>query len=112
LSGTAFTPESLRAVGPVVGDRPYAFLLAWTVSRSTPVGADAGHAFTSDFTFGTIGSRLGRNVQRFIHHTSRSMSGDSTPYDPKGWSNQIMDVRSVAVGVPALDTGWGERTDS
>lgn len=101
-SGTAFTPKDLRAVNPVIGDRPYSFLLGWTVSRTTPFQS---HSYTSSLTLGMIGSRLGRNVQRFIHHTSRALSGDSTPFDPKGWHNQIMDVPSIWFGIPTARYG-------
>lgn len=99
MSGTAFTPKNLRDSNVVQGDRPYAFLLGWTVTRvKAPDGATT--VYSSDLTLGTIGSRLGRNVQRSIHHWSRQHSGNPDPPDPKGWRNQIMDVPSLWLGIP------------
>jgi Uncharacterized protein conserved in bacteria (DUF2219). len=104
LSGTAFTPKDLRADAPVVGDRPYAFMLGWTTSRATG-DADSDDAYLSDFTFGTIGSEIGRNAQRFIHSRSRASSHEPTPYDPKGWANQIYDHALFGVGMPTARYG-------
>jgi hypothetical protein len=89
--GTAFTPDSIEASSVVVGDRPYAFLLGWTVSRVILNELET-RAFTSEFTIGHIGSRLGRNVQRFIH---KFITGSA---DPKGWSNQVLDTPGLYLG--------------
>ncbi len=114
LTGNAFTAKDLANPNPVIGDRPYAFLLGWTVSRTTV--SSYRLAERSEFTVGTIGSRLGRNVQRFIHKTSRGLNthhvegvgevADSLPKDPKGWPNQIMDVPSLLVGIPTIRYGY------
>jgi hypothetical protein len=111
LSGTAFTPQNLRATGVIVGDRPYAFLLGWTVTRVS-VNTDNTESFSSELTLGTIGSRLGRNVQRYIHQSVRPVPNcdprdlaHTGPCDPKGWDNQIMDVPSLWIGIPTLRYG-------
>jgi len=107
LAGTAFTPKSLRDTLPVIGDRPYAMLLSWTTTRTTAVSDDV--AYASEVTLGMIGLRLGRNSQRFIHHCMREMTSyctkpspdtASSPQDPKGWRNQVMDVPSIWLGWP------------
>ena len=87
LAGTAFSPDSLAAYEPIVGDRPYAFLLGWTARRMT-LPANKKYAWSSDLTLGMLGTYLGRNVQRYIHKKARGCC-DETPRDPKGWSNQI-----------------------
>jgi hypothetical protein len=106
LAGTAFTPETLAKATVISRDRPYAFLLGWTVRRSALVSENV--AVTTDLTVGTIGSRLGRNVQRFIHRQLRGpapcdpVTGANGPCDPKGWSNQIHDTPALWGGIPTL----------
>jgi hypothetical protein len=106
FAGTAFTPESLAFARIIRGDRPYAFLLGWTVRRSTLMRPNT--AVTTDVTVGTVGSRLGRNAQRFIHRRIRgptpcdSLTAKVGPCDPKGWGNQIHDVPSLWGGVPTM----------
>lgn len=97
LSGTAFTPKDLTLEKPPAGDRPYAFLLGWTTMRIT-ADPQSDRAYTSELTVGMVGSRLGRNVQRYIHVILRNNGGNSP--DPKGWETQIHDVPSVVVGMP------------
>jgi hypothetical protein len=125
LSGSAFTPQALYEPAVIKGDRPYAFLLGWTVRRATVVGDKENAAVTTDLTLGTIGSRLGRNVQRAIHAHVRSQPNcdpldlaHTGPCDPKGWSNQIMDTPSLIAGEPTIRYGllyerrlWGEWLD-
>ncbi len=112
LAGTAFTPEALYDPNIRLGDRPYAFLLGWTVQRSAIVDSAERTSVTTGFTIGTLGSRLGRNVQRFIHRWRRgpkpcdpAQLPRTGPCDPKGWSHQIEDVPSVVFGVPTLRYG-------
>ncbi|MEP6622353.1 MAG: lipid A-modifier LpxR family protein [bacterium] len=88
LSGTAFSPRDISANTPVVGDRPWAFLLGWTVRRTQPSISDA---WSTELTLGTIGSPLGQWVQRSIHYSSRHLSGSQTPYNPQGWPHQLLD---------------------
>src|SRR5689334_5252651 len=100
LFATAFTPEHIERPDIQVGDRPYAFLVGWTVRR-TPDAANADRdrfAFwRSEATLGTIGSPIGEAVQRSIHATLRTISGSDSPVDPEGWDHQILDSR---FGVP------------
>jgi hypothetical protein len=88
LSGTAFSPNDISANTPVIGDRPWAFLLGWTVRRTQPANTDA---WSTELTLGTIGSPLGQWVQRSIHYVSRHRSGSETPFNPQGWPHQIFD---------------------
>jgi hypothetical protein len=100
LFATAFTPEHIERPEIQVGDRPYAFLIGWTVRR-TP---DASHAaldrfgfWRSEATLGTIGSPIGEVVQRSIHSALRMVNGSSDPVDPMGWDHQILNSR---FGIP------------
>jgi outer membrane protein LpxR len=100
LFATAFTPEHIERADIQYGDRPYAFLVGWTVRR-TP---DASHAdrdrfafWRSEATLGTIGSPIGEVVQRSIHSALRMLNGSAKPVDPAGWDHQILDSR---LGVP------------
>lgn len=88
LSGTAFSPSDIGSPLPVIGDRPWAFLLGWTVRRTQP---NESGAWSTDLTLGTIGSPIGQWVQRGIHYTSRHLSGSATPVNPQGWPNQLFD---------------------
>jgi len=100
LFATAFTPEHIERADIQYGDRPYAFLVGWTVRR-TPDASNADHdrfAFwRSEATLGTIGSPIGEAVQRSIHATLRMISGSDSPPDPAGWDHQILNSR---FGVP------------
>jgi hypothetical protein len=109
LLGTAFTPQAIYSPQVQQEDRPYAFLLGWTVRRSTVIQELGKPSITSELTIGTIGSRLGRNVQRAIHDIRREPANCDTlrlsvtgPCDPKGWRYQIHDTRSIAYGVPTI----------
>jgi hypothetical protein len=100
LFATAFTPQHIERPDIQFGDRPYAFLIGWTVRR-TP---DASHAglerfsfWRSEATLGTIGSPIGEVVQRSIHAALRTVNASDQPPDPAGWDHQILDSR---FGVP------------
>jgi len=100
LFATAFTPQHIERSDIQYGDRPYAFLIGWTVRR-TPDASYAGRdrlAFwRSEATIGTIGSPVGEVVQRSIHAALRTLDGSDQPVDPAGWGHQILDSR---YGVP------------
>ena len=91
LHGTAFTPDSIEDPNPILDDRPYAFLLGWTVARTT-IAQQENRAWTSELTIGTIGGRLGREVQKGIHYAINSNQ-------PEGWANQLHDTHSPVFGV-------------
>lgn len=100
LSGTAFTPEDLTERRPIVGDRPYAFLLGWTTKVVfVPREESAQVAITREVTVGTIGSPIGRFVQRTIHYAGRAGNGTDSPHDPVGWPNQIL---NSPTGIPTV----------
>lgn len=102
LAGTAFTPGNLRAPLPVLGDRPYAFVLGLTMGRVWFPDRDAARSYTTELTVGTLGSRLGRNVQRSIHAWRRAATGDTNPADPKGWGSQISNGAWGGAGIPVV----------
>jgi hypothetical protein len=92
LHGTAFTPDSIEDPRVVPGDRPYAFLLGWTVARTT-VDSPRRAAWTSELTIGHVGSTLGRAVQRGIHRW-RDLNL------PEGWDNQLHNSGVRLLGLP------------
>lgn len=87
LNGTAFTPDSLRAVDPVRNDRPYAFLLTLSTRRGY-VDNSKNIVYNSELNIGALGLDIGKWVQTAIH---KSMNDNNTknPYNPEGWHNQI-----------------------
>lgn len=97
LHGTAFTPDSIEDPHPIPGDRPNAFLLGWTVGRTT-VNNDRDVAWTSELTVGHVGSMLGRAVQRGIHHALNLNM-------PEGWDNQLHHTGVLLLGVPTARYG-------
>ena len=83
-----FTPDDLRAIEPVVGDRPYSSIFMIGIEdgilnnithQSTKWTINIGRAGTPD---------VAKNIQTKIH---RWMNEGNTkpPWDPKGWHNQI-----------------------
>ena len=100
LLATAFTPRHIERPDIQYGDRPYAFLLGYTVSRSPEVSVqEIGQIsfWRSEVTVGTIGGPVGEIVQRSIHAAARTLNGSDSPPDPAGWSHQILDSR---FGIP------------
>jgi hypothetical protein len=118
LHGTAFTPVDLRSTSIVQGDRPYAFLLGWTVAR-TRVDKDSTRAWTTETTIGTIGSPLGHWVQSGIHAAVRSLTKEDHPPNPSGWRHQVLDSPagiptarySITFESPIRFLQWKARTD-
>lgn len=90
LAASGFTPDDLNTVEPVRDDRPYASLLVLGAQR-TYASDDAPSAWRTELVVGLLGLRLAEDVQTWIHQELRSRSGEITPYDPLGWSNQISD---------------------
>jgi hypothetical protein len=90
LSGTAFTPRIIDSSTPIVGDRPFAFLLF--VSTSTTFkfqklrndkAVDVYHSLT--INYGVFGTDIGYKFQGWAH--KHLVQG--RPTDPKGWNTQI-----------------------
>lgn len=87
LVGTAFTPRIIDSITPIVGDRPFAFLLylstAVTLENHKNSKPTIYHTFR--INYGLFGSNIGYAFQGWAHKylvTGR-------PTDPKGWSTQI-----------------------
>ena len=85
LVGSAFTPDSLLATEPVVGDRPYASILGLVSSRTwvdgTP-GFNDRHAITTELGVAFLGLDVSQRIQTWVHEL---LDGDK----PSGWSHQI-----------------------
>lgn len=99
LGGTAFTPRIIDSSAPIVGDRPFAFLLYVSTSstlknqKKTKKGKliEVYNSFT--INYGVFGTNIGYRFQSFAH--KNIVKG--RPTDPKGWNNQISKG-----GAPAL----------
>lgn len=79
---TAFTPNELEKVDPIIGDRPYASLLY--VSNSKLVPYNNHTAIRTNIVLGVLGLDIAKAVQRYLHN----QVGISNQ-DPLGWDNQI-----------------------
>lgn len=99
LGGTAFTPRIIDSSAPIIGDRPFAFLLYVSTSstlknqKKTKKGKliEVYNSFT--INYGIFGTNIGYRFQSFAH--KNIVKG--RPTDPKGWNNQISKG-----GAPAL----------
>ena len=91
FGNSAFTPDELRAREPIFDDRPYASLLYAASSTVVVDNGNSGSARGSKLVVGVLGLSISEWVQTKIHVANRSISGGQTPYDPKGWHNQISD---------------------
>ena len=87
--GLIYTPDDIRSSDVQTDDRPYASLMAVTVSRASVSGASLDRLWTSAFSIGMLGLDLPGDLQRFTHRTRRWMTGRRVPVDPAGWDNQI-----------------------
>lgn len=93
IVGTAFTPLVIDSTNPIVGDRPFAFLLGIgtnSVFESDPIwgmtkNKKAYH--TLGIVYGLLGTHIGYKFQSYAH--SHLVIG--RPKDPIGWNTQIAD---------------------
>lgn len=99
LGGTAFTPLCLDSIDPIVGDRPFSFLLYVSTSSTyskqksvtkrctnqdkTNKVIETYHTF--NINYGLFGTKLGYEFQSFAH----KYLVRGRPEDPKGWNNRI-----------------------
>jgi len=87
--GLIYTPDDIRSSDVQTDDRPYASLMAVTVSRDSVSGPALDRVWSSALTVGMLGLDLPGDLQRFTHRTRRWMTGLRVPVDPAGWDNQI-----------------------
>lgn len=86
---TAYTPDDLQSFEPVIGDRPYATLLALSgsdLTRCETTRGELDEIWTSSLSVGFLGTTLGEDFQRWAHET-----GGTSSNRPNGWDNQISD---------------------
>ncbi len=91
IFGLAYTPDVLDTDVPQRDDRPFASLVGVAVRRTSVVGDASDRAWSSEFALGVLGLDAAREVQTLLHRTRRWMTGNPTPVDPRGWTNQISD---------------------
>ncbi len=94
LAGTAFTPRIIDSAKPIIGDRPFSFLLyisASTTLQNVQYRVPRFHTLT--INYGIFGTNIGYAFQSYAH--KQLIIG--RPTDPKGWNTQISKG-----GAPAL----------
>jgi len=90
LGSVNFTPDDLAASAPVPDDRPYASLL-FVSGKQMFESSNKDWVVGSELQVGLLGLGIARSVQTKMHGYTRSLTGEDTPVDPKGWSHQISD---------------------
>lgn len=114
IFGLAYTPDVLDTDVPQRDDRPFASLVGIAVRRTSVHGALSDRVWSSEFAVGLLGLDAARQVQTLLHRTRRWMTGNPTPVDPLGWTNQIADggepTALYRVSYERLLAGDGART--
>lgn len=87
--GVIYTPDRIASSEVQADDRPYASLMAVTVTRTTVLGAALDREWSTALSLGLLGLELPGEAQRLLHRTRRWMTGKAVPPDPLGWDNQI-----------------------
>jgi Uncharacterized protein conserved in bacteria (DUF2219) len=87
--GLAYTPDIIDSAEPQRDDRPFASLMGLSVRRTSVDAVTLDRAWSSELFIGALGLDAARGVQTVLHRTRRWMTGNPTPPDPLGWSNQI-----------------------
>lgn len=87
--GVIYTPDRIASSEVQTDDRPYASLMAVTVTRTSILGAALDREWSTGLSLGMLGLELPGEAQRLLHRTRRWMTGKSVPPDPLGWDNQI-----------------------
>ncbi len=80
---SAFTPKDIRTYYPEYGDRPYSNLVFFSTSTSRI--NNRGRMYTWDFTYGLLGTNVGKEFQNLTHRM-RYLNGRGVPL---GWDTQI-----------------------
>lgn len=90
LSGNGFTPKNLNTSVIQYDDRPYASLVVLTygVGRLYLRQAARPQFYSTEISFGVIGSGASSQLQTWIHQMMNNHDTES-PYTPKGWGHQI-----------------------
>jgi hypothetical protein len=89
LVGLVYTPDVIQTAAVQTDDRPYASLVAVTVSRTSVGGPALDRAWWSQLSIGMLGLEAPGDLQKLTHRTRRWMTGNAVPVDPLGWGNQI-----------------------
>ncbi len=114
LFGLAYTPDVLDTDVPQRDDRPFASLVGLAVRRTSVHGEASDRVWSSEFAIGVLGLDAARHLQTVLHRTRRWMTGNPTPVDPLGWTNQISDggepTALYRVSYERLLAGDGART--
>ena len=90
LGSVNFTPDELAASAPLPDDRPYASLL-FVSGKQVFESPNEEWVVGSELQVGLLGLGIARSAQTKMHGYTRSVTGEDTPVDPKGWSHQISD---------------------
>jgi len=90
LGSVNFTPDDLASSAPLADDRPYASLL-FVSGKQVFESSDKKWVTGSELQVGLLGLGIARSIQTKMHGYTRSLTGEDTPVDPKGWSHQISD---------------------
>ncbi len=90
LGSVNFTPDDLAASAPLSDDRPYASLL-FVSGKQMFESSNKEWVIGSELQVGLLGLGIARSAQTKMHGYTRSLTGEDTPVDPKGWSHQISD---------------------
>jgi len=85
LLGTAFTPLKIDSIDPIVGDRPFAFLLALSFNQVNSIGTNKKNFEALSINVGLYGTDVGYKFQSFAH----KYIVKGRPEDPFGWNTQI-----------------------
>jgi hypothetical protein len=88
LKLAGFSPDSLRAQNPVIGDRPYSSIILLSLSLHK-INATHFRGKHHTLSIGAIGVP---GVAEYLQTEIHKMSNDSNthpPYNPEGWDHQI-----------------------
>ncbi|WP_082894126.1 lipid A-modifier LpxR family protein [Balneola sp. EhC07] len=88
LRYSAFTPDDLRKMNPVIGDRPYSSVV-WLGLNFNWLDQKLYTKQSWEFNIGAIGiPKIAESIQTAIHKPQNEHN-TKPPYNPEGWDNQI-----------------------
>ena len=107
LVGSGYTPDSLLAEDPVVGDRPYGSHLLLATRRLQVRGSMENEAVVTELYLGALGLGVAPWIQTEIHERNPSPT-------PMGWDHQISDggepTAAYRLAYERRLTGYRDRT--